>query len=114
MREVRAIESDLNWRFRAACQGVDPEIFFPEDLVRYPFRQEVPAELRAQRHRVVASAKLICRSCPVRLECLEDGREDYDGGDGRQKFYGIRGGLLPAQRMAYYRRTVETVDAVSG
>ena len=41
------------WRDRAACRGLDPEIF-------YPVSEEDAAE-----------AKSICASCPVREPCLE-------------------------------------------
>jgi WhiB family transcriptional regulator, redox-sensing transcriptional regulator len=44
---------NLSWRNRAACRGVDPDIFFPvsdEDAVQ---------------------AKAICNECPVREACLE-------------------------------------------
>lgn len=44
---------NLSWRKRAACQGVDPDVFFPvsdEDAVQ---------------------AKAICNQCPVREPCLE-------------------------------------------
>ena len=44
---------NLSWRNRAACRGVDPDIFFPisdEDAVQ---------------------AKAICSECPVREACLE-------------------------------------------
>ena len=44
-----------NWRSRAACQGLDPTIF-------YPFSDEdVDAE----------PAKAVCAVCPVRESCLE-------------------------------------------
>lgn len=44
---------NATWRNRAACRGIDPDIFFPvteEDAVE---------------------AKAICDSCPVREACLE-------------------------------------------
>jgi WhiB family transcriptional regulator, redox-sensing transcriptional regulator len=41
------------WRQRAACRGVDPDIF-------YPVSEEEAEEARA-----------ICRSCPVVETCLE-------------------------------------------
>jgi len=44
---------NLSWRNRAACRGVDPDIFFPvseEDAVQ---------------------SKAICAECPVREACLE-------------------------------------------
>ncbi len=43
----------LSWRQRAACRGVDPDIFFPAS--------EEEAE----------PAKAICGQCPVRQACLE-------------------------------------------
>jgi WhiB family redox-sensing transcriptional regulator len=44
---------NLSWRQRAACRGVDPDVF-------YPSTDEEAEE-----------AKAICRSCPVRESCLE-------------------------------------------
>lgn len=41
------------WRRRAACRGVDPELF-------HPFRGESMTEALA-----------ICERCPVRTDCLE-------------------------------------------
>ena len=44
---------NLSWRLRAACRGVDPDVFYPttDDEVE--------------------EAKAICRACPVRETCLE-------------------------------------------
>lgn len=44
---------NLSWRQRAACRGVDPDVF-------YPASDEEAEE-----------AKLICHVCPVRESCLE-------------------------------------------
>jgi WhiB family redox-sensing transcriptional regulator len=44
---------NLSWRNRAACKGVDPDIF-------YPASDEEAEE-----------AKSICAQCPVREACLE-------------------------------------------
>jgi len=44
---------NLSWRQRAACRGVDPDVF-------YPVSDEDAEE-----------AKAICRGCPVRESCLE-------------------------------------------
>ena len=44
---------NLSWRQRAACRGVDPDVF-------YPISDEEAEE-----------AKSICRVCPVREACLE-------------------------------------------
>jgi WhiB family redox-sensing transcriptional regulator len=43
----------LVWRQRAACRGVDPDIFYPVS--------DEDAE----------DAKAICRLCPVQEKCLE-------------------------------------------
>jgi WhiB family redox-sensing transcriptional regulator len=43
----------LSWRQRAACRGVDPDIFYPAS--------DEDAE----------PAKAICHQCPVREACLE-------------------------------------------
>ncbi len=44
---------NMSWRQRAACRGVDPDVF-------YPASDEEAEE-----------AKSICRVCPVREACLE-------------------------------------------
>ena len=44
---------NLSWRQRAACRGIDPDIF-------YPASEEEADE-----------AKAICAQCPVREACLE-------------------------------------------
>ncbi len=44
---------NLSWRQRAACRGVEPDIF-------YPVSDEEAEE-----------AKAICEECPVRQPCLE-------------------------------------------
>jgi len=42
-----------SWRKRAACQGVDPEVFYPGS------------------DEEAGAAKAICATCPVREACLE-------------------------------------------
>lgn len=44
-----------SWRRRAACRGIDAEVFYPDT------EDEVDA----------AAAKAICTQCPVREACLE-------------------------------------------
>lgn len=44
---------NMSWRQRAACRGVDPDVF-------YPTSDEEADE-----------AKSICGACPVRESCLE-------------------------------------------
>lgn len=48
----------MNWDLEAACQSADPELFFPIS----PSNSSLGS---------IQSAKLICRGCPVRTQCLE-------------------------------------------
>lgn len=45
-----------DWRERAACRGMDPELFFPE---------------RGDSRRTVPTIRLVCEGCEVRETCLE-------------------------------------------
>ncbi len=45
-----------DWMVYASCRGLDPDLFFPESTGR-------TAQLQVQR------AALICRGCPVLVEC---------------------------------------------
>ena len=47
-----------SWRHAAVCKDLDPSIFFPVGVTGAAEQQ-------------IATAKQICASCPVRLECLE-------------------------------------------
>ncbi|QXO14316.1 WhiB family transcription factor [Mycobacterium phage Chaser] len=71
---------DLAWRELAACQFIDPEMFFPS---------KGGATLAPQR---------VCNTmCSVREECLEAAmQEEY--GMPRSWRFGIRGGLVPNSR----------------
>jgi WhiB family transcriptional regulator, redox-sensing transcriptional regulator len=51
------------WRSLAACRGEDPAIFYPEPTSGRPSRKVQPEEY--------AAARGFCRSCPVRLDCLD-------------------------------------------
>lgn len=46
-----------DWRYRAACLDEDPELFFPNG-------EGVPAQYQ------IEEAKMVCRRCEVREECL--------------------------------------------
>lgn len=84
-----SIESEpSNWRFRAACGGMDVNKFFPK-------RDDNPAE-----------ALNTCRRCPVREACLEEHLGEYRG---------IFGGLTGEQRAALRRgRKRVTVASACG
>jgi hypothetical protein len=70
--------ADRNWRDRAACRSVDPELFQPST-------ESGPAH-DAQ----VAEAKAVCAGCPVRRTCLEFALAVLP--------YGIAGGLTETER----------------
>ncbi|MFB8077088.1 MULTISPECIES: WhiB family transcriptional regulator [unclassified Streptomyces] len=74
-----------SWRASAACQDVDPDLFFPVGT-------GAPALVQAE------EAKDICRSCPVRAACL-----DWAMDDSRQ-VTGVWGGLDENERRALKRR----------
>jgi WhiB family redox-sensing transcriptional regulator len=73
------VVSTRSWTARAACRGVDTEIFFPTTSDEE------------------AEALAICAECPVRAQCLEyalRGRESN----------GIWGGTTPEQRRRIRRQ----------
>jgi hypothetical protein len=51
-----------------------------------------------------AAAALICRTCPVRLDCLDDAM-DIEGGDGVSGRATVRGGLNPQERVDLHKAT---------
>jgi WhiB family redox-sensing transcriptional regulator len=68
------VESDpKDWKSRANCMGVDPDLFFPE------------------RGMSTREAKEVCRGCVVREDCLE-----YALANGEK--FGIWGGLSERER----------------
>jgi WhiB family redox-sensing transcriptional regulator len=76
---VTAVAGDQgDWRDRARCAEVDPEIFFPD------------------KGESAAPAKRVCRACEVRPECLQDALD-------RNEPFGIWGGLGERERRALAR-----------
>lgn len=75
-------EPDADWRSRAACQDVDPGIFFPG-------RAE-PGEKDPG-----AVAKAVCRACPVTQQCLEVGMAER---------FGVWGGASERERRRLRRK----------
>lgn len=74
----------MDWRFRAACRRLDPELFFPVGT-------SGPALVQ------LADAKSVCRRCPVSIECrtwaLETGQN-----------VGVWGGMSAEELRAKRRR----------
>ncbi|GAA0416755.1 transcriptional regulator WhiB [Acrocarpospora corrugata] len=74
----------MDWRHRAACRDVDPELFFP-------IGNTGPALMQ------IEEAKQVCRACTVSEHCLKWALES--GQDA-----GVWGGLSEDERRAVKRR----------
>jgi len=84
-----------DWRHRAACRHVDPELFFPVGNVG-------PAVAQVQ------EAKQVCSTCTVVQPCLEWAIES--GSD-----TGVWGGMSEDERRAYRRSLMrQRLQVVTG
>ncbi len=72
-------DGERRWQEEANCLGVDPDLFFPE------------------RGASTREAKAVCRSCEVRVDCLE-----YTLAHGEK--FGIWGGLSERERRRVRRQ----------
>lgn len=70
---------DAPWKDRAACREADPDLFFPEEG-----------------H--AATAKAVCRACPVREQCL------LASISGPVKEWGVWGGFAERDRIKVARQ----------
>jgi WhiB family transcriptional regulator, redox-sensing transcriptional regulator len=70
-----------DWTARAACRNADPDALFVQGAAQN-------------------RAKLICRGCPVRTECLADALDN-------RVEYGVWGGMTERERRALLRRRPE-------
>jgi WhiB family redox-sensing transcriptional regulator len=70
---------DFDWPNRAACKGTDPDELFVQGAAQN-------------------RAKLVCRGCPVRTECLADA---LDNGIA----FGIWGGMTERERRTLLQRS---------
>lgn len=77
---VTAAADHLHWRWRAACLGVDMNVFYPPRFDGAP----------------VNRALAFCAACPVVAECLDLALRTADE-------WGVYGGKTPAERMAIRR-----------
>jgi WhiB family transcriptional regulator, redox-sensing transcriptional regulator len=68
--------SSDSWQDRAACAGMDTEIFFSEQLSHY------------------RRAREICAGCPVQMACLAYAMDRETG----WQRHGMWGGLSPQER----------------
>lgn len=77
---------DLTWRYRGACRGLDPDIF-------YPVSDEE-----------AGPAKDVCASCTVRQQCLEFALANRE----RE---GVWGGATERERRRILRQRRKTAAA---
>ena len=82
---------DQEWRENAACRGKNVNNWYPH-ATPGPGHEERQQSLEA-------SAKLVCRDCPVRLQCLHHAITTGER-------YGIHGGLNYHERLALKRRAI--------
>lgn len=66
-----------------SCAEVDPELFFPQEV-------EVSSTKVVSKYVNLASAKQICSTCPLSLQCLEYALNNYQ--------IGVWGGTTESQR----------------
>lgn len=77
---------DLTWRYRGACRGLDPDIFYPAS--------DEEAE----------PAKAVCGTCAVRQQCLEFALANRE----RE---GVWGGATEKERRRILRQRRKTAAA---
>jgi WhiB family redox-sensing transcriptional regulator len=83
----------VSWQDRAACEGMDPLLFFGPDNEPRPER-----EIRE------AKAKAVCQLCPVRVQCLDYALR-------KPIRHGIWGGLNEEEQARERRRRARRPDA---
>lgn len=79
-----SVEDMASWRDRAACRGLDPDQFFPDE----------------GDHLGIERAKQTCASCPVAWECLS-----YAIWSNQTE--GIWGGTTRGERRKYRRQLIK-------
>ena len=94
--------SVMDWSERAACKDADPELFFAEDNLPGDWADRAlcaevdPDIFFVEKGGSTREAKMICRRCEVRAECLEFALEHDDR-------FGVYGGLSPKERLRLKR-----------
>jgi WhiB family redox-sensing transcriptional regulator len=69
-----------DWYDQGVCRGVDPSVFYPE----------------VDNAKTTKNAISICKSCPVRMECLIHAVQN-------EEYFGVWGGLSARSRMKLIR-----------
>jgi WhiB family transcriptional regulator, redox-sensing transcriptional regulator len=81
-----------DWRHRADCHDLDPELFFPVGIGESALRQ-------------TRAAKTVCAACPVHVECLR-----WALASGQE--FGVWGGLSEVERRSLRRRKARSSHQV--
>jgi WhiB family redox-sensing transcriptional regulator len=76
--------STSDWTTQALCNSGDPDVLF-------------------QRGAAQNLAKLVCRNCPVRAQCLADALDN-------RVEYGVWGGMTERERRALLRRRPDVIS----
>ena len=84
---VRGVHRTQGWQFDAACRGADSTLFFAPNYF----------ERREEKDAREARAKVFCRRCPVREQCLDFALRV-------RETHGIWGGLNEMERRQLLRR----------
>jgi WhiB family transcriptional regulator, redox-sensing transcriptional regulator len=84
---------DWRWQDKAACRGLDIELFFGPD-----------GERGSEREYREWNASQVCAGCPVRSECLDYAVD-------RPEKYGMYGGMNEDERKAERRRRMRRPSA---
>ena len=74
------------WTEEALCAEIDPDLWHPN----------------CKDSEDTETAIAICKTCPVRYECLEYALS-FEGGRSAKQRYGIYGGTTPTRRASIYR-----------
>lgn len=83
---LRVRSEETPWEAQAACNGMDPTLFFGSDQ-----------ESKAQKRFRVPRAKAVCSTCPVQAQCLDTALANDER-------FGIWGGRTYAERKKLRRR----------
>jgi WhiB family redox-sensing transcriptional regulator len=84
-----SMEPAPDWQDSANCQGVDPDLFYPE------------------RGASTREAKEVCRTCEVQPDCLEASLQ-------RTEKFGIWGGLSERERRRVRRQRAQVARSTIG
>jgi hypothetical protein len=80
---------DRPWIERAACVGLDTNLFYPTEEDRGVAKQALKA----------------CRACPVRVQCLQYALDSED-------IYGIHGGVTQGRRRRWVKKGLSAEEMI--